>query len=440
MATARTVLFTSKKYKDGSSPIMLRITKNKQLKYFKIGDEKFNIKPEKWNYEYGLVKADKRVNPEHLFLNGYINEKLNQATKIIENFDERKIAWTFNMFEKDYRTKPKVSKVKSFIELKITDLQGEGRYSTATGIKETLVILEKYYPKFKNLYFQDIDYKFIVGFYLYLKNVRGNKDTTIGINLRNIRWMLNEAITDKCGSRETYPFSEIYGSENVFLISKLEKSNGKKYIPKEYIIKLVNANIIEYHLNWARQIFLFSFFGSGINFKDMAFLQKKNIETNIIKNGRETKYITFKRKKTKNDIIIPITENVAQILKWAKANTTNDNEYLLPIITNKKLTGEKLINHITQRRKRFNKHLRTIVENLEFPESLLKISSYYARHSYASIMLKNGVQVELISQALGHKDIKTTQIYLKSFDVDDLRKPNEDLLKDKIRDCKMNSV
>jgi site-specific recombinase XerD len=102
---------------------------------------------------------------------------------------------------------------------------------------------------------------------------------------------------------------------------------------------------------------------------------------------------------------------------------------LLPIITNHKLTGEKLTNHINQRRKRLNKHLRTIAGNLKFPTGLLNISSYFARHSYATTMLRNGVQIEKISQALGHQNIKTTQIYLESFEIDEMTKLNENLLK-----------
>ena len=195
------------------------------------------------------------------------------------------------------------------------------------------------------------------------------------------------------------------------------------------MIKLVEAEILEYHLNWARQMFLFSFFASGVNFKDMAFLKETNIETKFLQDGKAQKFIIFNRLKTDEGISVPLTEPIKKILIWAKANTTNKNEYLLPIITNNKLTGEKLTNHINQRRKRLNMHLRTIAENLEFPDGLLKLSSYYARHSYATTMLRNGVQVEKISEALGHTSIKTTQIYLESFGIDELAKLNENLLK-----------
>ena len=195
------------------------------------------------------------------------------------------------------------------------------------------------------------------------------------------------------------------------------------------MIKLVEADILKPHLNWARQIFLFSFFASGLNFKDMAFLTADNIKTKYLEGGKEQKFIELSRLKTNESLSIPITESLKSILIWAKANTTNNNEYLLPIITNKKLKGEKLNNHITQRRKRLNIHLRKLAGNLKFPEGLLVISSYFARHSYATTMLRNGAQVEKISEALGHRNIKTTQIYLESFGMEEIAKLNEDLLK-----------
>jgi site-specific recombinase XerD len=428
MAKASIVLFKSKKYKDGNSPIMLCVTKNSALKYFKIGDERFNILPKQWNKEFGLVQADKRLNPEHDFINGYIKEKHNQAVKIIEKYEEKGIAWTFNMFDQEYRNKPKITKVKPFILTRIEELKTQNKFKSARVLSSTLHLIEKYNTDFHKLYFQDIDYEFVEGFYFYLKNTRKNKDTSIGIALREIRSILNDAIGRGAGSKETYPFSKIYGATRVFKISKLEKRTKKRFVPKEYLIKLTNSEILEPHLIWAKQMFLFSFFASGINFKDMAFLTDKNIKTRITEDGREVKFIEFLRKKTNENIAIPITKNMLPIIEWAKANTTNNNKYLLPIITKTKLTGEQLNNHIDRRRKRLNMHLRTIATKLEFPESLLKLSSYYARHSYATTMLRNGAQIEKISEALGHASTKTTQIYLESFGIEEIAKLNENLL------------
>jgi site-specific recombinase XerD len=161
----------------------------------------------------------------------------------------------------------------------------------------------------------------------------------------------------------------------------------------------------------------------------MAYLKESNIKVKTIDGGKEFRYIEFNRRKTGERILIPITESLKQIMNWARAQTTNDNEYLLPIITNKKLKGEKLDSHIAQRRKRMNKHLRTIAENLRFPEGLLKISSYFARHSYATTLLRNGAQIEKISEALGHASTKTTQTYLESFGTEEIAKLNENLLR-----------
>ncbi len=332
------------------------------------------------------------------------------------------------MFETEYRNKPKISKVKPFILAKIDELKKQSRFKSATGLEDALHLLELHNASFHRLFFQDIDYKYVESFYTYLKNERKNKDTSIRVVLRGVRAILNDAISKGVGSKETYPFSNIYGATKVFRISKLAKRTKKRFIPKEYMIKLVEAEIMEPHLNWAKQMFLFSFFGSGINFKDMAYLQTQHIVHTFDGKGKEVAYIEFDRKKTGEGIKLPITKHLKQIIDWSAANTTNNNDYLLPIITNTRLKGEQLDKHIAGRRKRLNKHLRSLSERLEFPEGLLNITSYYARHSYATTMLRNGVQVEKISEALGHADIKTTQIYLESFGTDEIAKLNEGLL------------
>lgn len=429
MARIKVVFHHYKKNKDGTSPIMLKVTKGKYMKYFKIGDKRFNIKSNQWNDEFGLVKADKRANPDHVFLNTFIKKKLGEGLKILDKYEEKGTAWTLEMFAHEYRNKPMITKVKPFIKDMIIKLHDQGKYNSSNMLEEALIIFEKFSSRFDKLYFQDIDYQFVEDLYNYLKNERNNKDSTIGIKLDTLRTVLNKAIHQGVGSIETYPFSNLYGASKVFKISKLKKRKTNKFIPKEFMIKLVNAEILEPHLNWARQLFLFSFFASGINFKDMAFLKMSNVQTIYIDDIQKKSFIKLNRKKTNESLSIPVTENIVFILAWAKSATTNNNEYLLPIITNNKLSGEKLNNHIGQRRKRCNMYLKRIAERLEFPEGLLNITSYCARHTYATTLLRNGVQVEKISEALGHTNIKTTQIYLASFGLEEMTKMNEDLLK-----------
>lgn len=423
----KVILKDSKVYKNGKSPILLRVIKDREVKYFKIGDERFTFESKQWNEEYGLLKTDKRLTPDYVTLNKFITSKLQLAQSIIDNYEMQGIAWSVTMFGDEFTHKLLDYKVKTFIELRIKELHKQDKFNTALILKGLLTSLEQYNSQFKKLSFYNIDYEFVEGFYLYLKD-RNNQDTTIGIQLRTLRGILNDAINRNMGSKEVYPFSKIYGNTRVFRISKLSRVKRKKYIPKEYVFKLNDAVLDKPHLIWAKQMFLFSFFASGINFKDMAFLTKNNVLSTITKE-KERKYIVFKRKKTGEEIHIPITLQLQEIIDWSYSHTTNKNKYLLPIVTDVGIGGELLNNHICYMRKKLNKHLKTIAKELKFPDGLLNITSYYARHTYATTLLRNGAQVEKISEALGHRDIKTTQNYLDSFGDDILYDLNSDLLK-----------
>ena len=78
-------------------------------------------------------------------------------------------AWTFNMFEQEYRNKPKITKVKPFIKTKIDELKNHEKYNSASGLEDVLNLLEKYSKGFDELYFQDIDFEFVEGFLLLFK-------------------------------------------------------------------------------------------------------------------------------------------------------------------------------------------------------------------------------------------------------------------------------
>lgn len=429
MSTVNVVLYTSKKYKDGSNPIMLRVIKNSQIKYFKIGDEKFNILAKQWDKEFCLLKRDKRLNPEHEKQNAYINKKKAEAQKIITDFEEKRIPWTLFMFEESFKNEFRTENVSQFIDKRIEYLKSNKRYNSAKSLEETLVLLKESNSNFEKLLFPDINIVFIEAFEKFLRTSRNYKSTSIGIIMRGVRSILNEAINQNVGCKESYPFSNIYGARKVYQISKLvEKRTRKRYIPKEFLVKMHNTEFDELHLNWAKNLFLFSFFSSGINFKDMSELKKGNIKRSIREGQNDFLYIEHLRSKTKAKIEIPITPKVFEILEWFDSHYEKKKNYLLPIITNHKLTGEELNEHITSRRKRLNLHLKTIAIRLGFPDSINDISSYFARHSYATSMLRNGISVEKISQALGHTDIKTTQTYLGGFNLNDIAEANDSLL------------
>ena len=110
-------------------------------------------------------------------------------------------------------------------------------------------------------------------------------------------------------------------------------------------------------------------------------------------------------------------------MNWFSLNTQLVEDYLTPCITIEGYKGEQLYNHIRDRYRRYNKHLKTLGRELKFEG--IELSSYMSRHSYAMRLKNSGIPEDVISEALGHKDLSTTKIYLDSFQKDEIAKANE---------------
>lgn len=155
---------------------------------------------------------------------------------------------------------------------------------------------------------------------------------------------------------------------------------------------------------YARDMFIFSFCTRGMSFVDMAYLKKKDL-----RNG----YLTYRRKKTGQLLIIEWTRQMQEILNKYKPNKT---KYLLPIIIRE--DGSERRQYQNQMMK-INRHLKEVADmaNLSVPLSL-----YYSRHSWATIARGKDIPLSVISEGLGHESETTTQIYLdsiKSYEVDE---------------------
>lgn len=137
--------------------------------------------------------------------------------------------------------------------------------------------------------------------------------------------------------------------------------------------------------------------------------------------------IRYIRSKTHKLYIVQIRPEIQKELDWFNENYITVGDYLLPCVTIDH-TGDKLHQHIVNRRKRYNYYLKEIVKELNFPEAFSKISTYYARHSYAMAMHKKGKSTEIIKDALGHDDVHTTETYIEEFDSDFLANESDGLI------------
>lgn len=278
-------------------------------------------------------------------------------------------------------------------------------------------MLKFYDPKFEKLVFNELDLKYVKGFHDYLEIDRGCVGNTIKYYQKTLRALVNQAIKDGEASGVTYPFGK-----NGYSVAELAQETDKRYLPNEYIEKLKTAKLDTYPLNWCRNLFLFSYYCQGMSFVDVANLTSKNI---LVSEGG--KYIAYRRQKVEGKdskfIRIKITDHIQNLLDWFKNEKRLIGDHLAPVVSIEGYEGEQHYNHVRSRYKRFNNHLKDLAKKLELKG--VKLSSYMSRHSYAMRLKNSGVSEDVISEALGHKDLSTTKVYLDSFGNDEIANANE---------------
>ena len=415
--------------KDGSYPVALVIRKEKQRKMIYLGisaailearkkDGSKEIKSQ-WNETYHRYELDgrKELHPDRFKLNGWLDELSGRCEELLKDFDKKKVDWTLNQFESALLNKSKKTGVESYFSEHIDKLSRAGKIGNKACYENCLHILKEYDSRFGKLIFNELDLKYIKDFHDYLQIERKNKGNTIKYYMKTLRSLLNKAIKDGEASATTYPFGK-----NGYSVAELAQETEKRYLPSEYLEKLKTAELDSYTKSWARNLFLFSYYCQGMSFVDMANLTTKNIL--VFEGG---KYIAYRRQKTESKsakiIRIKITEHVQGLLYWFRDNTHLIEGYLLPIVSKDGFEGQELYDHIRNRFKKLNIHLKKLAEELKFEG--VKLTSYVSRHSYAMRLKNSGIPEDVISEALGHKDLATTKVYLDSFGNDEIANANE---------------
>ena len=150
----------------------------------------------------------------------------------------------------------------------------------------------------------------------------------------------------------------------------------------------------------ARDIFMFSFYTRGMSFVDIAFLEKKNLQNGVL---------TYQRRKTNQELRIEWHEAQQRIVD-SYAALTKDTPYLLPLIRQTDGTEYAQYQRMLENINRCLHHIGTMIRLKQ------RLTSYVARHSWASIARNMNIPLALISEGMGHQSYKTTQIYLNTID------------------------
>ena len=244
-----------------------------------------------------------------------------------------------------------------------------------------------------NICFDEIDVNWLKRYEQFLREKRLSENT-IGIRFRNLRAIYNVAVEEDVVSSDRYPFKK-------FKIARINQETIKRALTKADIERILSFKSSNNFMRFPIDIFAFTYYCGGINFTDIAKLTQANIM-----DGR----LIYKRQKTKKLIRIPLQpQALALIKKYHSANSP----YLFPILSPFHKTEEQKADRIHKVITKVNERLKQIGEILKLP---IKLTTYVARHSQATVMKRAGVSTAVIREIMGHSSERVTQIYLDSFD------------------------
>lgn len=224
---------------------------------------------------------------------------------------------------------------------------------------------------------------------------------TISFYARILRAVYNRAVEDDITPNK-HPFRRVYTG-----IDRTEK----RALPLDVIRRIKKMELTHSpHLNYARDMFLLSFYMRGMSFIDMAFLRKSDLE-----NG----HITYRRRKTGQLLTVAWTREMQNILDKYPV----EGPYLLPIIKHPSVNERSAYKNAQYN---INRSLKQIGVRLGLKS---RFTMYVARHSWASVAKSTGIPLSVISEGMGHDSESTTRIYLASLDTSDVDRANSIILK-----------
>ena len=333
-----------------------------------------------------------------------IDRDLDRLKKIIYKIDAECANYTVNeIIEKFYQTTADYS-ITDFFTQQIQKLKNDNRRGTARNYSKTLKSL-KAFMKNTDSTFNIVTEQFVESYNTFLIQ-RGVVRNTISFYMRIFRSVYNKAVTQKI-IEQTFPFKNVYTGVD---------RTRKRAVTETVISQLLSIDLKKSKaLQFARDLFIFSFYARGMAFVDIVYLKKSNIQ-----NG----YITYVRHKTGQELTIRIETRLQNIINQYEKK---DSPYLFPILNtedeNKAYSQYEIaLNYYNRQLKRLSKLL----------EPNINLSSYTPRHTWATTARNKNVPLSIISAGMGHSSEKTTLIYLTKIDnsiIDEVNKAIIDSIK-----------
>lgn len=361
----------------------------------------YKVFPSEWDSKRSMVVANHKGERQTFILS--IRERIRwdieRLTKIIRKFDGNGIVYSADDVIEEFHNYAKEYSLFNYMESIIVKLKQNGKIRTSETYTVTLNSFKKF-RKDEDIMLDCINSEVMEAYEAWHKQ-RGISPNTISFYTRVLRAVYNRAVEEDIIENRN-PFRHVYTGVDKTI---------KRALPLPIIktIRTLDLSLTP-ALDYARDMFILSFMLRGMSFIDMAYLRKSDLT-----NG----YITYRRRKTGQQLSIEWTKEMQQILdKYPE----NESQYLLPIIkhsgTNERYTYRNVGYNI-------NRNLKTIAKEIGLS---IPLTLYVARHSWASVAKAKGIPLGVISEGMGHDSEATTQIYLASLDTSVVDKANSLIL------------
>jgi integrase/recombinase XerD len=404
-------LDTRRQKQSGKYPVKLRIfTQSPRIQ--KLYPTDFEFTKDEFQSIWETTKPRKEHKESRLKLQQIESEAIETAKNINP--------FSFELFKKAIT---KAQTIDNDVILHYTQRVKELNKNKQIGTAETYSLALKSFKAYlidrngkepKTLPFETITVQWLNDYENYLTGEKGLSNTTLSMYVRTLRTLFNNAIFEKTVSAELYPFGkrkyQIPATKSV-----------KKALSKEQLKKLFETEPKTPEQQKAKDFWFLSYFCNGMNVKDILNLKYKNISGEFVSFYRAKTKKTIKQQKP---ISIYLNDFTNEVINKYGNQSKNPESYIFDFIdrTQKAEQQHKQLKNFI----RFiNQHFKKFAESNGIKEN---VSTYWARHSFATTAIRNGANMELLSESLGHENLKTTLGYFAGFETETKKELSKKLL------------
>lgn len=399
MATVK-VKFRPSTVADRLGSIVIIVTKQGVVRQITTGYKVFpNEWDEKQSWLASIVENDRIAVIKSIIQRLYLD--VDRLHRIIERLDSRQRGYSTDDVVSEFKRVGKENMFFVFMENVIARLRQLGYTATAKNYLAALGSFKRFWIH-EDIPIGQIDHIIMEDYQAYL-NAVGLTPNSTSFYMRILRAVYNRAVEQEL-TIDQKPFRTVF--------TGIEKTRKRAISIKD--IKRIKELDLSHRpeLEFARDVFLFLFLCRVMSFIDAAFLRKSDIQNGVL---------SYRRHKTGQMLHVKIIKQIDELIK---RYSIEDKPHLLPIIT---IPGKNERRQYETALRRVNRSLKIIAEMIKLPVIL---TTYVSRHTWATIAKSKNVPVSVISDALGHNSVSTTQIYLASIDSSIIDGINELIIKE----------